>query len=356
MDHQIVADFEKRYSGGPGHHVRLSLPARGPHVLVLFGPSGSGKTTILRCIAGLETPDSGTIVYGDETWFSTTGSVAPQIRKCGFVPQNYSLFPHLTVRQNVEYGVSSRDKSYANEMLQMFRIDDIAGRLPDRISGGQQQRVALARALAMKPRLLLLDEPLSALDAGTREALRDELRSLLKDRAIPAICVTHDWSEALALGDRIAVISKGQILQHGLPEDVFSHPESPEIAAILGVDTVVVGRVEKREKGMLTLRVGSIQLTTFEPKSATDEYYVCIRPENVAVELRSPTGSSIRNHLPARIKEIRPQGALLRVILDCGFDLVALLTNQAAGDLQLQRGAEVVAAIKATAIHLIPKN
>lgn len=219
MSSELVADFEKRFARGPTIHGELRLPADRFHVTVLLGPSGSGKTTVLRALAGLERPDAGSIVFRGETWFAAADHVclSPQRRDIGFHFQEYALFPHLTVAQNVGYGLKQRPPAerakIVAQLLDHFQIGELTGRYPHQISGGQQQRVALARALARRPRLLLLDEPLSALDTDLRNDLRPRLRTWLTGFNIPVILVTHDRTEATELGDQIVVMEAGQVTQ-----------------------------------------------------------------------------------------------------------------------------------------------
>jgi molybdate transport system ATP-binding protein len=361
MAHEITADFEKVYQEGPSIRVALRLPIGRPHVTVLFGPSGSGKTTVLRCLAGLERPRRGSISFDGEIWFDADTNVMmpPQQRGVGYLFQDYALFPHLTVSGNIGYALSRMNAgaraSRIRELLKLLRLEGLENRRPGQLSGGQQQRVALARVLAPRPRLLLLDEPLSALDAPTRESLRSELRTLLRIQETPALCVTHDWVEALTLADEVAIVADGRILQTGAPEDVFSRPSNAEAAAIVGVETVVAARVVERADDLVGLEVGSARLWALESGPSAEHYYLSIRAEDVTIEMGTPPSSSARNHLSARVAEIHPAGPLSHVVLDCGFRLVALVTRQAALGLGLRPGMSVTATIKASAIHLIPR-
>jgi molybdate transport system ATP-binding protein len=218
---ELVAEFEKRFAGGPAIHGKLRLPADRFHVTVLLGPSGSGKTTVLRALAGLERPDSGSISFRGQSWFAADAGIclSPQDRDVGFHFQEYALFPHLTVAQNIGYGLKHLPAEEAAkvvaQLLQHFQLGELAARYPHQTSGGQQQRIALARALARRPRLLLLDEPLSALDTDLRNELRPRLRGWLAAFAIPVILVTHDRAEAAALGDQVVVMEAGQMKQVG---------------------------------------------------------------------------------------------------------------------------------------------
>ena len=215
----------------------MSLTVSGGETVVLLGPSGCGKTTLLRLIAGLEAPDTGgRVLFNDE---EVTGNPIEK-RNVGMVFQSYALFPNMTVYDNVAYGLSMRRMpkkelcARVDDMLEMMHIADLAKRRVDQLSGGQRQRVALARAIAVRPRVLLLDEPLTALDALLRDRLRVEIDNLLRSLGITAVYVTHDQAEAMALGDRIVVMSKGQIAQVGSPRDIYYHPASDFVADFIG--------------------------------------------------------------------------------------------------------------------------
>src|SRR5262245_42649855 len=220
---ELTAEFEKCFPGGPVIRVELRLPADVFSLTVLFGPSGSGKSTTLRCLAGLDRPERGTIRFGNETWFDAARGIflPPQRRQIGYLFQDYALFPHLRVAENIGYGLgkvaaSERRKRF-EEITALLGLVGLEDYYPRQLSGGQQQRVALARALVCRPRLLLLDEPLSALDAPTREQLRHELRHWLTKLAVPGIVVTHDRVETLALGDHVVVMDHGRVRQCGQP-------------------------------------------------------------------------------------------------------------------------------------------
>jgi molybdate transport system ATP-binding protein len=343
----LTADIVKQFEGGLRVEASVRI-SNASSITILFGPSAAGKTTVLRCIAGLETLTSGRIVFEDADWTN----VPPQRRPIGYLFQDYALFPHLRVRDNIGYAVKS--KGVVEQVAEMLRVADVLDRWPSELSGGQQQRVALARTLARKPRLLLLDEPLSALDASTRDHVRTELAQLLRTLGIPAIVVTHDWVDALTLGDQMLVISGGRVLQSGPPQEVFTRPEHREVAAAVGVETVAAGRIERRDGGIAFLQVGSGKLVAADPGGDELDYYVCIRGEDVTLERGRADQSSARNHLRGRVIEITPAGVLTKITIDVGFELTALVTRQAVADLELVKGAEVFAVFKASAVHLIP--
>jgi molybdate transport system ATP-binding protein len=346
----LTADIEKKFQGGASVKASLHIPENAA-ITILFGPSGSGKTTVLRCISGLETLAAGKVIFRDQDWTS----LPPQRRPVGFLFQDYALFPHLRVRENIAYGARGRTE-IVDRVAAMLKVSDVLDRNPLELSGGQQQRVALARVLAREPELLLLDEPLSALDAATRDHVRSELAQLLRSLRIPAIVVTHDWVDALTLGDWMVVMAGGRILQTGPPQEVFTRPQHREVAEAVGVETVAAGRLLTRADGVAKLAVGSAQLAAADPGTDTTDYYVCIRSEDVTLEKGRAQQSSARNHLRGTVLALVPVGVLTRVIVDVGFELVALVTRQATEDLQLAVGSDVFAVFKASAVHLIVKG
>ena len=228
----------------------------GPGITVLFGQSGAGKTLTLEAIAGLLTPDCGRIAIHDRPVFDAAAglNVPPYDRRLGYVVQSYALFPHLTVAQNVAYGVFDLPRAEREQrvggLLQTLGIQDLADRRPAQISGGQAQRTALARALVRRPQALLLDEPFAALDEGVALTLRRELRRLVRDLNLPVLMVTHDLTEASHIGDRIAVMDAGQVLQVGDRPDVLQHPRSARVAHLLGIANVLEGKISRSESGV----------------------------------------------------------------------------------------------------------
>jgi molybdate transport system ATP-binding protein len=345
----LIADIEKRFESGLRIEAALRIPP-GASTTILFGPSGAGKTTVLRCIAGLEKLSAGRIIFNGQDW----ANIPPQRRPIGYLFQDYALFPHLRVAQNIGYAAKHSPETI-KRVASMMKIDDVLDRWPSELSGGQQQRVALARVLARKPSLLLLDEPLSALDAATRDHVRSELAQLLRALGIPAIVVTHDWVDALSLGDEMLLMSGGRVLQAGPPQEIFTRPQHPEVALAVGVETLVAGRICRRAHGIAILEVGATQLSAADPGGDETEFYVSIRAEDVTLEKGRAEYSSARNHLRGNVSDVILAGVLMKVIIDVGFELVALVTRQAAADLELSKGAEIFAVFKASAVHLIPK-
>jgi len=354
MADQLICQCRRRLSKGFEVEADLRIPLEGAPVTVLFGPSGSGKTTLLRMLAGLERPDAGSIVFRERPWFDAARAIdlPPQQRRAGFLFQDYALFPHLTVAENVAYAGS---REAARKMLDAFELAELAARKPRAISGGQQQRVALARALAAQPALLLLDEPLSALDAPTRSRTRYELRRMLLTGGVPSIVVTHDRMEAVTLGDWMAVMVDGRIRQTGPVQEVFRRPADRQVAESVGVENVLAAEIVGRESGLLVLQVnGQVggQPIQCVDSGESGPVFACIRAEDVALTRQVDQVSSARNRLAGCVCAVIAEGALARVELDCGFPLVALVTAQSAAELALVEGEKVAAVVKATSVHL----
>ena len=268
----------------------LSFDLREGEIASLLGPSGCGKTTLLRAIAGLIQPTSGTIRFGSQLVGVSSVVLPPHKRGTGYVPQQGALFPHLTVAKNIAFGLdrSTHTKSeiakITDEMIRLIGMKGFEDRLPSQLSGGQQTRVALARALAIKPKLVLLDEPFSALDAVLRVELRTEVVGLLRELGSTAILVTHDREEALVSSDRVVLIRDGKVAQNGTPEEVYESPISPEIAASTG--DVLILPAEKLSSGQ-TLYPLSLDGSG---KTGSETGYVVIRPEEIRVSVNAQQG------------------------------------------------------------------
>src|SRR5262249_46901980 len=362
---ELIAEFEKYFSGGTVIQLNLHGPADAFSLTVLFGPSGAGKSTTLRCLAGLDRPERGVIRFGDEIWFDSARGIflPPQRRRIGYLFQDYALFPHLRVAQNIGYGLGKvtapERRQRIEEITALLGLVGLEDHYPSQLSGGQQQRVALARALVCRPRLLLLDEPLSALDAPTREHLRRQLRDWLVELRMSTILVTHDRIEALALGDHVVVLEAGRVRQSGSVQQVFSAPVDVAVARIIGVDTIERGRVVQVADGFATIQVGPKQIIALARSRRNggpdEEVYVCIHAEDVMLEKSdaNPTQSSASNQLLGHIRSLHREGPMVRVNFDCGFPLKAMVTNQACQNMGLQEGDEIVAMVNVQAIHLI---
>ena len=327
---------------------------------ILFGPSGAGKTTILRCLAGLEKPDYGEIRYDGETWFSSNepSFVPPQRRRIGFFFQDYALFPHLSVRGNIRYNLTGSPKSdnetRVEEMIETFGLSGLEERNVRTLSGGEKQRVALARTLCRRPRLLLLDEPFAALDTPSRIRFRKELRALLDGFDIPIILVTHDRTEALSLGDRMIVMDRGMVLQAGPITEVFSKPNQKTTAGIVGVENVFPGILTEKRDGLALIKIKDVLLEAVDIGLAPGQVMVGIRAEDIILETSEGARSSARNRLHGTIKAVMPEESLVRLTIDCGFPIDALITRESREEMGLEVRTEVMLSVKATVVHLFP--
>ena len=323
---------------------------KGEHFIIL-GPTAAGKTLILETIAGFYIPHKGRILLDGKN----ITRIPPEKRKIGFVYQDYSLFPHMTVEENVAFGLKMQKlpkreiESKVQSIIDSMGISYIQKRLPSTLSGGEQQRVALARSLVIDPEILLLDEPLSALDPRTRESLIDELKRIHESRHTTTIHVTHDQDEALALADRIGVIMNGELVQVDTPYAIFNEPVSEEIASFVGVENVIKGKIISNEDGMVVVETGDYKIRALSNFNK-GKVNVFIRPENIILS-KVKLESSARNCIVGKISKINQFGATFRVYMDNG--LSALVTKHAIEDLGLISGKKVYASFKATAIHLI---
>lgn len=333
--------------------VELEIPAG--EVLALLGPNGAGKSTLLRCLAGLHAIDAGRISLGEVVLDDPlAGEFVPADRReVGFVFQDYMLFGHMSVLENVAFGLRARGeraseaRRVAREWIDRVGLSDCTQQRPPALSSGQSQRVALARALVTSPSLLLLDEPLAALDAGTRASVRRDLRQHLATFAGIAIVVTHDPVDAYALADRVAVLDAGRIVQIGTLADVTAHPRSRYVADLVGVNLVAGDVVD----GVLTTATG---VRVFVADAPTGAVLAVIRPHSIAL-VRAPTEqSSVRNAWSGTIAEIDRLGDRARIGLAGTLALTAEITTSALDSLQLQIGEQITATAKATDIEVYP--
>jgi len=286
----------------------ISVEVRPGELFFLLGASGCGKTTLLRCIAGLETPTSGTIRFGERD----VTRLAPHKREAAMVFQSYALWPHLTVGQNIAFGLEERRvpkqevQRRVEEALEMVQLHGFGGRSIDQMSGGQQQRVSLARALVVRPKCLLLDEPLSNLDAQLRVEMRREIRRIVKDNGLTAVYVTHDQEEALAMADRMAILNRGRIGQVGAPEEVYRRPVDAYVAGFIGETNLIDGEVLESGKGFALVKtaagplVGRVTDAAWSPV-ADERVQVSVRPE--AWRLDGEAEDDLENQVRGKIIE-----------------------------------------------------
>jgi ABC-type sulfate/molybdate transport systems ATPase subunit len=318
--------------------------------LALVGPSGAGKTTTLRVVAGLLRPQSGSVTIDETVLLDTERGrdVPPEQRRIGYLFQEYALFPHLDVLGNVRFG--ARDRSRVNDLLERFRIGHLARVRVSELSGGERQRVALARALARDPAVLLLDEPLSALDAHTRAGVRAELFELLHSLALPTLLVTHDFEDAATLADRVGVISDGRILQLGSPMELVSVPVDPFVATFTGA-MVLGGRAVGSRRGLTEVALDN-GFTAWSADSAAGRVNVAVYPWDVSLG-HTVEDDSRMNHFTAAVTSIAPMGNRVRVKVG---PVVAEITGASADRLDLRPGLTVTASFKATATRLFPAD
>jgi len=327
-------------------------------VLSIVGPNGAGKSTLVQVMALLERPGAGSVLFEGRP---VSGSLLRYRRRMAVVFQE-PLLLDTSVESNVRSGLVLRgvpafeQKRRAAEWMGRFGIAGLSGRSARTLSGGEAQRTSLARAFALEPEVLFLDEPFAALDAPTREALIDDLDGVLAGQSLTTVFVTHDRSEALRLGDRVAVLMDGRIRQTGTPSEVFGAPVDEQVAAFVGIETIRPGRVRCLDEGIATVDMGGQTVEAAAAGQPGGEVLVCLRPEDIV--LSSLTGAeaatSARNRLPATVRRLAPAGPHIRVELDAGFPLVALVTKHSKEELGLAPGSRVLASFKATAVHLIP--
>jgi molybdate transport system ATP-binding protein len=326
---------------------RLALALEvGAETVALVGPSGAGKSSVLRAVAGLLRPERGHVSLGDETWLDTDRrlSLPPERRRVGLVFQEYALFPHLDVRANVAFGGKER----VDELLERFHIAHLGAARIREISGGERQRVALARALARDPGVLLLDEPLSALDTHTRGAVRAELREQLATLGLPTLLVTHDFEDAATLADRVGVLVDGRLLQVDSPSALVAAPADPFVASFTGA-ALLPGVAAPGDAGLteVALDIGGSVLSTDEGRGRVA---VAVYPWEVSLSRETPHDSAV-NHLRAPIASLVVLGNRVRVRVG---PVTAEVTAASAERLGLREGAVVVATFKATAARLLP--
>ena len=332
----------------------VALEVAAGECLALAGPSGAGKSSVLRIAAGLLRPRTGRVACDGRVWFDEAVDLPPEARRCGYLFQDYALFPHLSAWQNVGYGLPRHGRrERALELLDRFGLADRAEARPRTLSGGERQRVALARALAPEPDVLLLDEPLSALDARTRAASGRELAAVLHATGVPALLVTHDFQEAALLGDRVGVMDAGRIVQTGTASELAAEPASPFIADFTGA-VVLTGTASPGAGGLTRVALdGGGEVSS--PEEATGPVAVTVYPWDIALApLGSVDAGSAVNHLEVAVVSVTAVGNRVRVGLAAPQPLTAELTEPAVERLHLRPGERVIASWKATATRLLP--
>jgi len=337
-----------------------------PGLTVLFGASGAGKTTILDCIAGLQKPDSGRVAVGATSLFDSSMriDVPTRERHVGYLFQTVTLFPHMTGRQNIEYGLASlasdERSRRVTEVAESFAISQVLERRPSKLSGGERQRIALARALVTRPRALLLDEPMTALDAVTKSKIIDDLRRWMMAHAIPVLYVTHDREEVFALGDRLLVLEAGRVVADGTPHEVMGRPQYESVAQLAGFENILDCEVvaSHPEQGTMTCQVAGSDTTLEAPLTrltSGTNVRLGIRAGDILVSAVQPVGLSARNVMPGRINTINRRDVTVIAKVDCGIQLEVHLTPGASEALALEAGKPVWLVIKTYSCHVLQR-
>ncbi len=364
----LTAQFRKRPAAQSREFVLDVEFQAAPGFTILFGPSGAGKTTLLDCVAGLASPDAGRIAIGDHILFDAAQDIdlAAAKRRVGYVFQNLALFPHLTVEQNVQYGLAhlppAERAQRASAILQAFRIAPLAKRYPREISGGESQRAALARTLVTDPSVLLLDEPLAALDAATKTKIIDDLRQWNQAHRIPILYVTHSREEVFALGERVIVLDTGRIVAQGTPHEVITAPLQETVAQLVGFENIFDAVVESVHptRGTMSCRIagdgGPVLIETPLVRGGVGSAVrVGIRAGDILLATAPPVGLSARNLIPGRILSLEQRDVIVTARVKCRVEMDVHLTLAARDALQLAPGSEVWLVIKTHSCHLMQK-
>jgi len=369
-DQTLTAIIRKSFAAAKrGFSLDVKFSAA-PGFTVLFGPSGSGKTTLLDCVAGLTTPGAGRIVAAERVLFDAGAQLNIPVAKrgVGYVFQDLALFPHLTVEQNAEYGMAhlprSERKNQAAAMLHELRIDHLRQQRPAEISGGERQRVALARALLSDPCVLLLDEPLAALDAMTKAKIIDDLRRWNQAHGIPILYVTHSRDEVIALGERVIVLEDGHIIARGTPHQVLSAPHQETVAQLAGFENIFDATVwlVHEDRGTMTCRLPGGQAGVFvlleTPLIRAEQgshVRVGIRAGDILLALRKPEGLSARNVIAGQLLSVERRDMMISARVNCGVEMEVHLTLASRDALHLMPGGEVWLVIKTYSCHLMQR-
>ena len=334
---------------------------------VLFGPSGAGKSTLLDCIAGLVRPDEGTIRLGEEIFFDAERriSLAPQKRGIGYVFQSLALFPHLSVEENAGFGLAGMTAGERRErierILRAFHIWELRGRRPGELSGGEKQRVALARSVVTQPRLLLLDEPLTGLDSGLRQAILEDLREWNAANRIPILYVTHNREEVDAIGERVVTMQEGRVQESGAPRSVLDAPRTVALAQAAGFENLLGGRVMEQRPADGVMRVAldgdhcelEIPLGLAKPGEPVE---VAIRAGDILLAKEAPRGLSARNVLRGTVESMETRGTMVVVEVNAGVRFTVHVTPGAVRSLELRTGLEVWLVVKTHSCHAVTRR
>lgn len=356
-----VRDLRVLYGGHPVVEIpRLTIEEG--EVLAIIGPNGSGKSTLLRVLALLEKPAEGQVCFKGQP-INYKRSLLPYRRRLALVMQ-HPILRNTSTFENAATGLRFRHlperevKRRVSNWLNKLGIAHLDKRNAHTLSGGESQRACLARALSLEPDLLLLDEPFAALDEPSRVSLIDDLQNILNEVSVTTVFVTHDRSEALIFGKKVAVMMGGRIQQLGTPEEVFSKPSNEAVAAFVGADNIISGLVSKAQNGLVSVDAHEREIVAIGSYAVGERLVLCIRPEDVVIEPYSSAApiTSARNKLKGRVVRCTPLGPQYRVVLDCDFPLVSLISKQSFQELSLVERAEVIASFKASGVHIIGKR
>jgi len=339
---------------GEFHLCDISMRIEDGEYFVIIGPTGAGKSILLETLAGIYLPDSGNIFMDGRD----ITKVPSRDRNIGMVYQDYALFPYLNVDQNIAFGLKNLKmekvdiKAKVEELKEFMGIGHLAHRYPGTLSGGEQQKVAIARAIAIEPKVLLLDEPLSALDSRTKSYLRDGLKKVKREYDVTMVHVTHDQTEGIMLGDRIAVIMNGRLVQVGTPHDIFNHPSTEEMANFVGIENVLDGQIIQNNEGIAEIQVDSHGCLYAVTNHVEGSVKLFVRPEDVILS-KEKCDNTARNVMKGSILDMQDMGPLTRVTLD--NEVVALVTKRSLENMALNIGHEVYATFKTTSAHVVPQ-
>jgi molybdate transport system ATP-binding protein len=354
---------ERRNAGAPSFVLDVSIEVA-PGITILFGPSGAGKSTLLDCVAGLTRPDAGRIAVDSDVLFDSASAihVPSQKRRIAYVFQTLALFPHLTAEQNVAYGLSDLTEeercARVGEILAAFRVEKLRKQKPGEISGGEQQRIALARSLVADPRVLLLDEPLTGVDAELKASIVDDLRAWNARKRIPILYVTHSRDEVDALGEHVVAMENGHIVSAGAPMEVLDAPRRKKLALAAGFENLLNGSVlDVREAdGVMRVRLGENHCEIEVPlgfASAGDRVQVAIRAGDILLAAQRPQGLSARNVMEGQILSLEQRGTMGIARVDCGVTFVVHVTPGAVRALAITPGQKVWLVLKTHSCHLV---
>lgn len=330
----------------------ISFTVYSNELLVILGENGAGKTKLLEAIAGFLPISSGKILLYDKNIVN----IPVNKRNIGFIFQNLSLFPHFTVEENILYGarfknIPDLEKKF-KEITELFKLTKLLNRLPNTLSGGERQRVALARTLITDPAIILFDEPTSALSPREKERIDIEIKNILKNLNKPAVFITHNVEEAHLMGDRIALMEKGRILQIGTASEIFYKPNSETVATFFGETNIYDGVVAEQNEGIVTVKVKNIEIFTLGNFVLGERVKIFVRPEDILLKNRQSM-TSARNNFKGKVKDFSFRGPLARISIDIGIPIVSLITKQSFEELNIKKGKLIHVSFKITATHTV---